>query len=213
MNPVLTWTLLSLRIAIAATALAAAGAVPLAYLLAKRRARWLSVIETLLTLPLVLPPTVVGYLLIVALGHTKSIANYFLGHSLLFTEPAAVLAAMVVIVPLIYLPAKAAFAAVDPDLEDAARLSGAGRFELFWLVSLPLARRGVAAGLIMAFARALGEFGATIMVLGIRTDHSTLPIAIWNDYAAGEANHAWPAIGILLVVSLIAVVIYNRVSR
>ena len=213
MNELCSWALFSLRIALLATLAAGLIATPLAYLLARRRSPWLNVIETLLTLPLVLPPTVVGYLLVVALGSKNPLIHWLFGRPLLFTEAAAVIAATVVILPLIYLPAKAAFAAVDLDLEDAARLYGANRLGLFWHVSLPLARRGVAAGLTMAFARALGEFGATVMVLGISSERTTLPIAIYLDYTAGDSSHAWGAIGVLVVVSLISVLVYNRFFR
>jgi len=213
MNELSAWTFFSLRTALLATLAAGLIATPLAYLLARRRSPWLNGIETLLTLPLVLPPTVVGYLLVVALGSQNPLIKLLFGQPLLFTQTAAVIAATVVILPLIYLPAKAAFAAVDVDLEDAARLYGANRLSLFWHVSLPLARRGVAAGLTMAFARALGEFGATVMVLGISAERTTLPIAIYLDYTAGESTHAWWAIGVLTAVSLFSVLIYNAFFR
>ena len=209
MSDVAAWTLLSLQIAGLATMLTAVLAIPLAYLLAGRRGLWLTIVDTLLTLPLVLPPTVVGYLLVVVLGDLGGVIH----RPLLFTEPAAILAATVVILPLLYLPAKAAFAAVDPDLEDAARLSGAGRLRLFWNVSLPLARRGVAAGLVMAFARGLGEFGATVMVLGISETRTTLPIAIYLDYTSGQTSRTPIAIGILVATSLVSVLVYNRIAR
>ena len=115
-----------------------------------------------------------------------------------------------VALPLLYLPAKAAFANVDRELEDLARLLGANPLQQFWHVSLPLARRGIASGLLLAFARALGEFGATIMVLGDLPGQRTLPIAIYNDYVSGDIAAAWPGVVALSAISLAVVFFYNR---
>jgi molybdate transport system permease protein len=206
------WTslLLSLRIALAATALVSLTAIPVAYLLARRKFPGKSIVETILTLPLILPPTVVGYLLIIAFGIQSPIGRWMdstFGLRLLFTETGAVLASAVVAFPLLLLPARAAFAEVQRELEDVARLMGAGRIAVFWHVSLPLARRGIAGGLLLAFARALGEFGATVMVFGVA--RKTLPVLIWyyNEFAG--MNSAVPAVCVLLAISLIIMSIYN----
>lgn len=203
--------LLSLRIALAATALAAVVGIPTAYLLAKRRFLGKAAVETLLMLPLVLPPTVVGYLIIELFGMQSRLGRWMdhaLGWGILFTEAGAVLAGAIVAFPLLLIPARAAFAGVERDLEDVARLMGAGRLGVFWHVSLPLARRGIAGGLLLAFARALGEFGATVMVFG--TVHKTLPVLIWyyNEFAGIDS--AMPAVCVLLAVSLIVISIYSR---
>ena len=170
MSHVWTPLLLSLRIAAAATVLTALVAVPLAFVLARRRFVGKSAVEALIVVPLVLPPTVVGYLLIMAFGSEGWLGGQWLwrqfGYSILFRVEGAVLAAATVALPMLYLPAKAAFASVDRELEETARLLGASRLQLFWHVSLPLARKGLASGMILAFARALGEFGATMMVFG-----------------------------------------------
>ena len=216
MSDLIGWAGLSLRIATAAVLIAACVCIPIAFFAARRRSRWLSVLETLLVLPLVLPPTVAGYFLVVLLGRFGPIGwatRHLIGHTLLFTEPAAVIAATVVILPLIYLPTKSAFSEIDKELVDNARLLGANGPRVFWHVSLPLARRGIGAGLVLGFARALGEFGATVMVLGIHGQTQTLPIAIYLDYESGDAAHAWPAIGILLAISLVTMAIYNRLNR
>src|SRR5689334_10883964 len=134
--------LLSLRIATAATVLAALVAVPLAHLLARRVFPGKSLVETVLVVPLVLPPTVVGYLLIVAFGIQSPIGRWLdaeFGFRFIFSETGAVLASAVVSLPLLLLPARAAFANVERELEDVARLMGAGPLQLFWHVSLPLA--------------------------------------------------------------------------
>ena len=167
-----------------------------------------------MTVPLVLPPTVVGYALIVLMGRRGWIgtllAKFFSGYTVLFRPEGAILAAWLVAMPLLYLPAKAAFASVDRDLQDVAKLLGAGRWRTFWQISLPLARRPVAAGLLLAFARALGEFGATIMVLGDLPGRRTLPIVIFDATNGEDYGQAFPAVLALCAVSLAVVLIYNR---
>ena len=213
---------LSLVIATAATALVAAVGVATAY--AAARSRWAvrTAVDAAMTLPLVLPPTVVGYLLIVLLGRHGWVGGPLArwtarltpgGYSVLFRPEGGVLAAAVVSLPLLYLPARAAFAAVDPDLIDAARLSGAAGPRLFWHVSLPLARRGIAAGLLLAFARAVGEFGATDMVMGNLDGRQTLPIAIYNQTLNGDLHQAAPAVWTLTALALAIVLLYNRLPQ
>ena len=212
--------LLSLGIASLATLLVAAVGIPLAYVMARRRFAGRSVVEAVVTVPLVLPPTVVGYLLIMTLGARGLLGEWLhrvAGYSVMFRTEGAVLAAAVVALPMLYLPARAAFAAVEKEMEDVATLMGAGRLATFWHVSLPLARRGIAAGLILAFARSLGEFGATAMVLGISSDpqRMTLPISIWVDYETRNLAHATAAVAALTAVSLALIMAYNAsaVSR
>lgn len=210
------WTPLrfSLSIAGAATVLVAVLAVPFAYLAARARFPGRSVAEAVVVAPLVLPPTVIGYALIVLLGRHgwvgRPLARWTGGYTVLFRPEGGVLAAAVVALPLLYLPARAAFAGVDPDLEAAARLMGATRWQTFWHVSLPLARRGIASGLLLAFGRALGEFGATTMVMGSQPDRQTLPIAIYADATGGDLAHAAPGVWALSVLSLLLVLLYNR---
>jgi molybdate transport system permease protein len=204
----------SLQIAAIATLLAAVIAVPLAWALARRRSLAKSVLEAIIIVPLVLPPTVVGYGLIVLMGRRgwigSILARHFDGYTILFRPEGAIIAALVVALPLLYLPAKAAFISVERELEDVARLLGAGRWRLFWQVSLPLARRQIAAGLLLAFARALGEFGATLMVLGDLPGRRTLPIVIFDSTAGQDYSQAIPAVLALSAVSLIVVLIFNR---
>lgn len=209
--------LLSLGVATMATVLVASVGVPLAYLMARRRFAGRSFLEALITVPLVLPPTVVGYLLIMTLGARGWVGSWLrdvTDYSIMFRIEGAVLAAAVVALPMLYLPARAAFAAVEKEMEDVATLMGAGRLATFWHVSLPLARRGIAAGLILTFARALGEFGATVMVLGVSSDpdRMTLPISIWVDYETRNLGHAAGAVAALSVVSLALIMAYNASS-
>ena len=205
--------LLSLRIAATATAVAAALTIPLAFWLARRRFPGRGVLEALILVPLVLPPTVVGYLIIVTFGARGWIGSFLHGsfdYSILFRFEGAVLAAATVAVPLLYMPSKAAFAAVDRELEDIALLLGASRLQIFWHVSLPLARRGILSGLILAFARALGEFGATVMVFGWQPGRVTLPISIYTAYEQGQIMAASAAVVVLFAISLLLIVAYNR---
>lgn len=206
---------LSLRIALVATALVSLIAIPLAFTMARHRFPGKSILEALITLPLVLPPTVVGYILIVTLGAHGWIGSFLhrtLGYSILFRFEGAVLASAVVALPLLYLPAKAAFSTVDREFEDIARLFGASPLQLFWRVSLPLARRGIANGIILAFARALGEFGATLMVFGWQPNRITLPISIYTDYEQGNWTHSIPAVLALTLISVTLIAVYNRSS-
>jgi molybdate transport system permease protein len=205
--------MLSLQIASAATLLAAAVAIPLAYLHARVRYAGKSLVEAAIVLPMVLPPTVVGYLLIVSLGARGWIGqwlNRWLDYSILFRFEGAVLAAAVVALPLLYLPTRAGFAAIDREMEDNARVEGAGRWGVFWHVSLPMVRRGLFSGLMLAFARALGEFGATVMAFGIRPGHTTLPVSIYLDYEQSNMQSAWPAVLLLCAISLGITLFYNR---
>ena len=207
-------TMLSLRIALAATALAAVVAIPLAFWLGRHKVHGRTLIDALLTAPLVLPPTVVGYVLLWLLG-TQGALGWLLRAlhvRILFTEPGAILAAFVVAVPLLYLPARASFAGVDPEMEDVARLFGANTLQIFWHVSLPLARRGIISGLLLAFARALGEFGATVMVMGTAPSRQTLPIRIYVEAYLGATRATIVPVLALIAISLVVVYVYNRTS-
>jgi molybdate transport system permease protein len=201
---------LSLRIAAAATALCGAVGVPLAFALRRRRFVGRSAVEALILLPMVLPPTVVGYLLLIGFGNRGWFTPLLGGHSLVLTLPGAVLAAAVVALPMMYLPARAAFAVVETEVEDSARTLGAGPWQLFWRVCIPLARHGLLAGTVLAFARAAGEFGATVMVLGIQPDHETLPMAVYFGYERGQLGRAAAATAVMSALSLALIVVYNH---
>jgi molybdate transport system permease protein len=151
-------------------------------------------IETLLTLPLVLPPTVVGWALVLALGRGTAVGRFlndWAGLRLLFTLPGVALAASLMALPLFVRTASAALAAVDDDLLDAGRTLGASEWTLLTRVLVPLAHRGLLAGVALAFARALGEFGATLMVGGnIPGKTQTLPLALFDAWQAGRDRDA-----------------------
>lgn len=172
---------LSLLCAAAAVAVATPAAVGLALVLARRRFRGKALVELLVMLPIVVPPVVTGYLLLQLLGRTGPLGWLGLdGYSPVFTWVAAAVAQAVVGFPFLVLTLRVAFAGIDPELEKAAQLFGASRWGTLWTVTLPLAWHGLAAGALLAFARALGEFGATIIVAGnIPGRTRTLPLAIY----------------------------------
>jgi molybdate transport system permease protein len=185
---------LTLKIALWATALDLVLGVGLGWLLAHRRFPGRDLLDALCTLPMVMPPTVLGYYLLVLVGTQGPLGAWLLqafGVRLVFTWQGAVLAAAVVAFPLVFKAARAAFETVDPQYEDAARLLGLSEPAVFLRVSLPLAWRGVLAGLLLAFARALGEFGATLMVAGsIPGKTQTLSIAVYEAVQAGQDDLA-----------------------
>jgi molybdate transport system permease protein len=186
--------LLSLKVALVATVAVVVVGTAFAWLLARRRFPGRSLLDVLLTLPLVLPPTVTGYYLLVLFGRHGVLGGplYELtGWSLLFTWWAAALASFVVALPLMVRTARAALEAVDERFVDAATLLGYSERETFFRVLVPLSRRGLAAGAVLAFARALGEFGATLMVAGnIPGQTDTMPVAIYGATAAGNTAQA-----------------------
>ncbi len=185
---------LSLRVAVAATLLTLAIGLPLAWLLTRVRFRGRGLLSAAITLPLVLPPTVLGYYLLLALGRQGPIGHFLeanLGITLVFTWYAAVVASTVVSMPLLVRAAQAAFEAIDPSLENAARTLGRSEMDIFTTVTIPLAWRGILAGTVLAFARALGEFGATLMVAGnIPGSTQTMPVAIYDAVQAGNLDLA-----------------------
>ena len=185
---------LTLKVAGWATALNLMFGVGVGYAMARWRFAGRELADALLTLPMVMPPTVLGYYLLVLIGSHGPIGAWLLQHfgiRLIFTWQAAVIAATVVSFPLVFKSARAAVATVDPQLEDAARLLGLSEAAVFFRVSLPLAWRGVLAGLLLSFARALGEFGATLMVAGsIPGKTQTLSIAVYEAVQAGQDDTA-----------------------
>lgn len=192
--------LLSLQVTVVATVALLVIGLALALLLARGRFPGRTILETVVTLPLVLPPSVIGYGLLLALGRGSPIVDV-LRIETLFTWRAAAIASLVVGLPLMVQAARAAIANVDPVLENAARTLGSSEWEVLWRVTLPLARRGILAGLILGGARALGEFGATLMVAGnIPGQTQTLPLAIYD--AVQGRRYADANLMVLLMTAL-----------
>ncbi|WP_445657180.1 molybdate ABC transporter permease subunit [Achromobacter sp. NCFB-sbj8-Ac1-l] len=209
-DPVWVPLLLTLKVAGWATLLATLVGTAAAYGLSRWRWPGRDLLDAILTLPLVLPPTVLGYYLLVLLGRRgvmgETLAAW--GIELVFTWQGAVIAASVVAFPLVFKSARAAFENVDAQLESAARVLGVCEVGVFFRVTLPLAARGIVAGVLLAFARALGEFGATLMIAGNLPGRTqTLSVAIYEAVQAGDdatANFLVLVTSITCIVVLLA---------
>ncbi|WP_238878377.1 molybdate ABC transporter permease subunit [Achromobacter xylosoxidans] len=202
--------LLTLKVAGWATLLATMAGSAAAYCLSRWRWPGRDLLDAILTLPLVLPPTVLGYYLLVLLGRRGVLGERLadIGIELVFTWQGAVIAASVVAFPLVFKSARAAFENVDSQLENAARVLGVCEAGVFFRVTLPLAARGIVAGVLLAFARALGEFGATLMIAGNLPGRTqTLSVAIYEAVQAGDdatANFLVLVTSITCIVVLLA---------
>ena len=205
---------LTLKVALWATALNLLLGVGIGYAMARWRFAGREVLDAVFTLPMVMPPTVLGYYLLVLIGSQGAIGAWLLQHfgiRLIFTWQGAVVAAMVVSFPLVFKAARAAFETVDPQLEDAARTLGMHELAVFFRVTLPLAWRGILAGLLLSFARSLGEFGATLMVAGsIPGRTQTLSIAV---YEAVQAGHDDAANFLVAVTSIVCIAVLLSAGR
>lgn len=208
---------LSLRVALSATLITAVLGVAFAYLLAKGRFRGRGLLEAVASLPIVLPPTVLGYYLLTVIGRRGPIGQAYesvVGHPLVFTAEGAVIAASVAAFPFCLRAARAAIADVDPRYEHAARTMGLSERRIAFLVTLPLARSGILAGITLAFARALGDFGTTLMVAGnIPGETQTAPIAVYDHVQAGQDGQAALLAAVLSAFAIAALVAVQRLDR
>lgn len=208
---------LSLRVAAVATLVSLALGLWIAYLLANRRFRGKELLDALVTLPLVLPPTVLGYYLLVVLGRSSPLGHVYewvFGGPLVFTWQAAVVASTLHAIPLLVKSARAAFETVDRSYEKAARNLGASDWRVFWRVTLPLSRRAVIAATVLAFARALGDFGATLMIAGdIPGKTQTAAIAIYDAVEGGDTMVARVMVLVLSVMAIGIVYAANRLQQ
>ncbi len=212
--------LITIRVAFLSTALSFVFSVALARFMSLRPFPGRRLLETLLTLPIVLPPTVMGFFLLVLVGRRGILGEWLasIGINLVFSWQGAVVAATVVVFPLIYTSARAAFESVDKNLENAARSLGAGEMSVLFLVTLPQAKNGIMAGTVLAFARGMGEFGATLMLAGnIPGKTQTLALAIYDAFSAGnDAQAAMLAAltaGVCVLVLLVADTLLNPTRR
>jgi len=207
---------LSLRVATISTAIALAGGLWLAWIMSNYQFRGKEILDAAVTLPLVLPPTVLGYYLLVVLGRNSPLGQLYewaFGQPLVFTWQAAVVAALFHSTPLLVKSARAAFESVDRSYERAARNLGASELRLFWRVTLPLARRSILAAAALAFARSLGDFGVTLMIAGnIPGRTQTVAIAIYDAVEAGNGAAARVLVLILSAVALLVLSLANRLT-
>ena len=181
---------LTLKVAGVATAINMVVGVGIAYLFARKQFFGKDVLDTILTLPMVMPPTVLGYYLLVIIGKNGPIGRLlkeYFNINLIFTWEGAVIAAAIVSFPLVFKAARAAFESLEPQYEQAAKVLGVSNSAIFFRVTLPLAWRGILAGVLLSFARSAGEFGATLMVAGsIPGKTQTLSIAVYEAVQAGQ---------------------------
>jgi len=201
---------LSLRVAACATVISFVLGLGLAYLLANRNFRGRELLDAAITLPLVLPPTVLGYYLLVSLGRAAPVGRFYeavFGGPLVFTWQAAVLASTVHAIPLLVKSSRAALESVGSEFERAARTLGASEWRLFWHVTVPLARRSIIAATVLAFARSLGDFGTTLMIAGdIPQRTQTASVAIYDAVESG--NTALARVLVLVISALTLVIVY-----
>lgn len=197
--------ILSIKVALLATAIAFCLGVFFAYLLTKKKIPGKNIWETILILPMILPPSIVGYLLLKVFGRRGPIGAFLLdtfGVQIVFTWIACVIAACVVALPLMYQNAKGAFQSVDKSYELAARTLGSSPFKVFLTVTLPMSVPGVVSGIVLTFARALGEFGATLMLAGnIPGKTQTVPTAIYYSVVTGKEDEAYVLVVIMVAFS------------
>jgi molybdate transport system permease protein len=208
---------LSLRVGLAALAIVTPVGVALAWLQARVRYRLSRVVDALVLLPLVLPPSVVGFVLVVVLGRRGPIGGLLdrgLGVRLVFTPAAAVIASAVVALPLLVKTAQPAIEAVPDALEEVARTLGLSPIAVLFRVTLPAAWRGILAGVVLAFARALGEFGATLMFAGnVPGRTNTMPLEIFSAFLTGDDARAALYVGVLSAFSVGVVLVASRLGQ
>ncbi|MEY3283868.1 MAG: hypothetical protein RIR86_1881 [Acidobacteriota bacterium] len=211
----MTWSalLLSLKVTMVATLALSVIGLLLAFLLARVEFRGKVVVETLINLPLILPPSVVGYYLLLLLGRSNPLLAW-LEWQILFTWPGAAIASTIVGIPLMVQTSRAALATIDPVIENAARTLGSTEWDLFRRVTLPLARRGILAGVVLGGARALGEFGATLMIAGnIPGRTQTLPLAIYDAVEGRRYAEANRMVILMTIIALAGLWVVRRLER
>lgn len=198
---------LSIKVAVIAGIIVILTGTIVGRILARKRFRGKAVLETILMLPLVLPPTVVGFFLIVVFGRQSVVGRmieWVFQQPVIFTWVAAVIASVVVAFPLMYQSAKSGFQGIDQGIEEAARVDGAKEWKLFFLISIPLASKALISGSILSVARALGEFGATLMFAGnIPGETQTIPTAIYIAIDSGNMQMAWMWVLAIVLISFV----------
>ena len=206
--------LLSIKVGLVSSILVFLLGIAAAWLMTRKRFFGKIIVETVFLLPLVLPPTVIGFVLLISIGRRSGFGRIFeriFDHPLVFTWWAAVLASIVIAFPLVYMTIKSGFLGVDKDLQDVARSIGAKEWQVLYWVTLPLASRALVTAYILGFARALGEFGATLMVAGnIPGRTQTIPTAIYIAVDADKMNLAWLWVGVTILISFLMLLLVNR---
>jgi len=208
---------LSFKVASASVAIAFIAGIPLAYFLSRKKNRLVYFIDSLMNLPIILPPTVLGYYLLVLLGRQSHIGKFLENNfdiMIVFTPIGAVIAATVVSIPYLIKAVKVSFQEIDEDYLNAARVIGKTEIEIFFTITMPIAWRGIFSGISMAFARALGDFGTTLMIAGsIPEETLTMPVAIYNALQAGDEKTANILVLIMTVIAVTTLFFIGQLSR
>ncbi len=207
---------LSIKAAFIATCITSILGIILAYLVINIKGRYKSLLDGILTLPLILPPTVVGFFLLLIFGKNSPIGKIFLlfDKSIIFSFSATVIAATVVSFPMMYRTTRSAFEQIDSNIISSARTLGISEFKIFYKISIPLAMPGIIAGIILSFARAMGEFGATLMLAGnIPNKTQTIPLAIFFAVESGDMKTASIWVIIIIFISFISIFVLNYWSE
>ncbi|SKA97666.1 molybdate transport system permease protein [Caloramator quimbayensis] len=208
---------LSLKVAFISTALSFLIGLPLAYYLSLNRSRFSDFLDTFTNFPVVLPPTVLGYYLLVLLGRQSFIGKFLeknFNIMIVFTPAGAIVAAVIVSLPYMIKSSKTALLSINEDYINAARLLGRGELNIFLTIMIPISYRGIISGVTMSFVRALGDFGTTLMVAGSIPDKTlTMPIAIYNALQSGDKAMANLLVLIMTSISVIVLYIVNRLEK
>ncbi len=216
-NQFISPLLVSLQIALIAGVIAITIGIICAYYMNKYTFKAQFILEIFFLLPIVLPPSVIGFLLLVSVGVNSPIyplVEIIFGQNVIFTKTAAILAASIVAFPIMYQAAKIAFENIDNEVVEAARLDQATSSQIFWQIILPLSKPALLSGAILSFARAFGEFGATLMVAGnIPGKTQTLPIAIYNAMALNDRHLAGIYVGIMISTSVLFLVLTKKLAN
>lgn len=215
MNAGLTPLWISLRTSLLATFITFFIGIGTAYLVANYRGKWRGFIDSLFTLPLVLPPTVLGFFLLLLFGKNGPMGKLLelMDSSIIFTWTATVIAAVVVAFPMMYRSARSAFEQIDNNLISAAKTLGLSNWKIFYKIAIPLAWPGIIGGVVLSFARALGEFGATLMIAGnIPGKTQTMPLAIFFKVQAMDYKGAMLWVWTIVAISVVMILILNKWS-
>ncbi len=216
MSEFLTPVTLSLKVALIAMIVVFIFGTLVAYLMSKRNFKGKIVLETLFLLPIVLPPTVIGFILLMLFGSSSFIGSVIIAifdRSIIFTWYAAVIASTVVAFPLMYQAAKVGFSSVDKSVQEQAQVDGASHFQVFYKITLPLVSTALISGAILSFARAIGEFGATLMIAGnIPGRTQTLPTAIYVEMQTGNYALVWLWVASIILISFIMLFIVRKLA-
>lgn len=217
MNPMVSPLILSFKVAALATLLVTVLGTVIAFLLAHAKFRGKGLVESLLLLPMILPPTVTGYYLVILLGRFGFLGGpiyRWTGWNIMFTWEAAVVAASVVALPIMVRTAQSAIESVDREMIDSSTMLGHSHIETAFRVTLPLAWQGILAGIVLAFTRAIGEFGATLMLAGnIPGRTATMPLAIYGYATSGDWQNAHALVAILTILSVAFLLLSRQISR